>query len=397
MTESGKLSNAKRATQLVFLICGLGLSSWAPMVPFVKDRLLLNEADLGLLLLPLGLGAIIMMPLSGILMDKVGSRKVIAAATLLVALILPSLLIIPSYGGMATALFLFGCGLGVVDVAMNTHGVQVQNLYGRPIMSSLHGLFSVGGLLGSLGLGFLIKVGLNPLYAAVVIAVLLVALLVSQYAHLLAYHFEKETTAQFTHVKSESTEKIQFPWLNPGILILGFMCFSVFLSEGAMLDWSAVFLRDLKQVPAEFTGIGYACFSIAMAIMRLAGDKIIARFNNKIVVVGGSMIAVLGLILVITSSWLPLVLLGFVLLGIGASNIVPIFFSEAGRVPGISPTAGLSAVTTMGYAGQLAGPVLLGFIAQQFSLEIAFGAIAFLMLGVAGIYGFRRKRKSLIA
>lgn len=390
MQISAKLSKAKRATQLVFLICGLGISSWAPMVPLVKDRLRLNEADLGLLLLPLGLGAIIMMPLSGMLMDKVGSRKVIAGATLLVALILPLLLIIPSYGGMAVALFLFGCGLGVVDVAMNAHGVQVQNLYEQPIMSSLHGLFSVGGLFGSLGLGFLIKIGLNPLYAAVVIAALLLALLVSQYAHLFDYKFEKETIAKFTHTKSETLEKKQFQWLNKSVLILGFMCFSAFLSEGAMLDWSAVFLRDLKNVVPEFAGVGYACFSVAMAIMRLTGDKIIARLNHKIVVVGGSMIVAVGLILVIISSWIPLVLLGFTLLGIGAANIVPIFFSEGGRIPGVSPTAGLSAIITMGYTGQLAGPALLGFIAHQFSLATAFGCIAFLMLVVAGMYGFRK-------
>jgi len=392
MKVSDKLSKAKRATQLVFLICGLGLSSWAPMVPFVKDRLLLNEADLGLLLLPLGLGAIIMMPLSGILMDKVGSRKVIAAATLLVALVIPLLLLIPSYSGMAIALFLFGSGLGVVDVAMNTHGIQVQNLYSRPIMSSLHGLFSVGGLLGSLGLGFLMKIGLNPWYAALVIASLLILLLVSQYKHLFDYHFEKEAIRRFNHTRSESIEKKQFHWLNPSVLVLGFMCFSVFLSEGAMLDWSAVFLRDLKRVAPEFTGVGYACFSIAMAIMRLAGDKIIARLNSKIVVGAGSMIAAIGLVLVISSSWIALVLFGFVLIGIGASNIVPIFFSEAGRIPSVSPAAGLSAVTTMGYTGQLAGPVLLGFIAQQFSLETAFGVIGVLMLLVAGIYSFRKSK-----
>lgn len=391
MSISANLSNAKRATQLVFLICGLGLSSWAPMVPLVKDRLQLNEADLGLLLLPLGLGAIIMMPLSGMLMDKVGSRKVIAASTLLVALTLPLLLIIPTYGGMAIALFLFGSGLGVVDVAMNAHGVQVQNLYDQPIMSSLHGLFSIGGLFGSLGLGFLIKIGLNPLYAAVVIAVLLLALLVSQYAHLFNHNFEKETIEKFSPTKSETEEKKQFHWLNKSILLLGFMCFSVFLSEGAMLDWSAVFLRDLKKVAPEFAGVGYACFSVAMAIMRLAGDKIIAQLSNKIVVVVGSMIVVVGLILTIISSWLPLVLCGFVLLGMGAANIVPIFFSEGGRIPGVSPTAGLSAIVTMGYAGQLAGPALLGFIAHQFSLETAFGAIAFLMLLVAGMYGWKNK------
>lgn len=157
MCAINNVKSAKTATQLVFLICGLGLSSWAPMVPFVKDRLHLNEADLGILLLFLGLGAIIMMPLAGILMVKFGSRKLIALGTILVAITLPLLLITPGYSGMSLLLFLFGFGVGTVDVAMNAHGVQVQNLFKKPIMSSLHGLFSVGGLMGSLGIGFLIK------------------------------------------------------------------------------------------------------------------------------------------------------------------------------------------------------------------------------------------------
>ncbi len=393
MDTQKKVTEAKRSTQYMFLICGLGLSSWAPMVPFVKDRLLINEASLGMLLLLLGLGAIIMMPISGLLMQKIGSRRLMGLGTLIVGFTLPSLLIIPGHFGMSVALFIFGCGIGTVDVSMNAHGVQVQNLYGKPIMSSLHGLFSIGGLIGSLGLGLLMKTGLAPLHAAIVISLFMFLVLTISYKRLFELDFEREIIKKFTKVKADARSNGKFQSLNGTIFLLGFLCFSVFLSEGAMLDWSAVFLTDLKGVPLAYSGVGYAAFSIAMAMMRLAGDYIVEKWNAKIIVVAGSFIAMTGLILVILSPWLSLVLLGFVLLGVGAANIVPIFFSEGGKIPGVSPNISISAISTMGYAGQLVGPALLGFIAYQFSLKIAFAGIAFLIFLVAVIYGFRKTSK----
>lgn len=395
MTKKNDLLKAKKATRWIFFVCGLGISSWAPMVPFAKDRLGINDADLGFLLLLLGFGAIIMMPVAGILMRKIGMRNVMAIGTLITAFTLPLLLIVPSYGGMAIALFIFGSGIGMVDVGMNSHGVQVQNLNGRSIMSSLHGLFSVGGLFGSLGLGFLITMGLDPRHAAVVISIMLVVLLVSQYKNLFDAKYEKGITEKNATldkpVDNRAPQKDYLQWFNKGILLIGFMCFCAFLSEGVMLDWSAIFLRDLKNVPAELTGIGYGVFSIAMAVMRLTGDRIIERFNSMIIVLGGCLVAALGLIIAIMTPFLPLVLFGFMLIGIGASNIVPIFFTEAGRLKGISPAVSIPAITTMGYTGQLAGPALIGYVAFRFSLEMAFGVVAFLMIVVAILYYFRKK------
>ena len=179
---------AKTATQVMFLVCGLALSSWAPMVPFAKDRLGLNDGELGLLLLCLGGGALLTMPLSGFFIGKLGSRQVILISGIIAAVVLPVLLMVTNSYLMACVLFIFGCSIGSIDVAMNAHGVQVQNAMGKPIMSSLHGLFSVGGLFGSIGLGFLIKMGLIPIYAAVTIAIFLILLLILQYRKLLGYH-----------------------------------------------------------------------------------------------------------------------------------------------------------------------------------------------------------------
>ncbi len=391
-TNRVQLSRARIATMLIFLVCGVGLASWAPMVPYAKDRLGLHEAHLGLLLLFLGFGALVMMPVAGMLINWFGTRIVILVAALLMAVMLPMLVLISSMSLMAVALFLFGAGVGYIDVAMNAHGVQVQNLYGRPIMSSLHGLFSVGGLFGALGLGFLVKMGLQPLHAALGIAMLMTGIAVSQYRHFLDRRTERETMAEFMSVGTDQPKTSRFQWLRGSVLFLGFMCFSVFLAEGAMLDWSAVFLRDMKEVSSEFSGVGYAAFSIAMAAMRLMGDGLVERLSANLVVLGGSLLAAAGLAIAVLSPWIYLVLFGYVLLGIGAANIVPVFFSAGGRLAGVSPTVSIPAITTIGYAGQLAGPAVLGFIAHHYTLSAAFGFTAVLMAAVGVAYfGFSKK------
>lgn len=384
------IKKANRATKAIFLVCGLGMSSWAPMVPYAKDRLQLNDADLGVLLLLLGAGAISMMPVSGIIANKYGSRIVILVSAIAMAIVLPTLLLFSNVVWMGIALFLFGAAVGTIDVAMNTQGVQVQNLYGKSIMSSLHGLFSVGGLCGSLGLGFLMKGGLSPILAIITIAVLLVMITAFNYSSLLDAYTEKQTIKQFSSPEEKPAGK-SFAWFNSTVLFLGAMCFIVFLAEGSMLDWSAVFLRESRSVDEEMAGVGYAAFSIAMATMRLLGDRLIAHVSTKTVVVAGSLLAASGLFLMVLTPWVIASILGFILLGIGGANIVPVFFSEAGRVKNLSPAIAIPAITTIGYAGQLAGPALLGFIAHQFSLEIAFGFSGCLLIVVSFSYLLRRQ------
>lgn len=382
-----KILKAQSATKFIFLVCGLGISSWAPMVPYAKERLGLNDAKLGLLLLLLGAGAISMMPISGLLSHRYGSRVVIFAAALIMAFVLPLLMLTNTVVQMGIALFIFGAAVGTVDVAMNTHGVQVENLAERPIMSSLHGLFSVGGLLGSLGLGFLMRLGLQPVVAAIAIAILLIIMVSLNFKSLLDKATEKEAIQRFS--STTATQK-KASWLKGSVLFLGLMCFAVFLSEGAMLDWSALFLRERRGVTESFAGIGYAAFSIAMAFMRLTGDKLVAKFDGKTVVVAGSLLACLGILLAVFTPWLGSTILGFVLLGLGAANIVPVFISEGGKLKDVPATVAIPVISTIGYAGQLAGPAILGFIAYSFSLPIAFGFTAMLLFIVAISYGFRK-------
>jgi predicted MFS family arabinose efflux permease len=386
------LQRAKLSTQAIFLVCGFGISSWAPMVPYAKESLGLNDGSLGLLLLFLGAGAIVTMPLSGFLIHKLGSRMVMIIAAILISITLPMLLLLDAVVPMAVVLFLFGSGIGSIDVAMNAHGVQVQNLYEKPIMSSLHGMFSVGGLFGAIGIGFLIKFGLEPLIAACCISVLLLTIVFTQVKNLMDAKTERDVIERFSNDPEASTGK-KGSWLNGSILFLGFMCFAVFLSEGAMLDWSAIFLRENKGMDKALAGAGYAAFSVAMAAMRLVGDRIVSRIDGKFVVIYGALIGAAGLSLAVFTPWLITALIGFVLLGLGVANIVPVFFSEGGRLKNVSSSIAIPAITTMGYAGQLAGPALLGFVAHHFSLPIALEVTSFLLLLVAISYYLRNKQR----
>lgn len=381
-TFTTDLNKARSATRAVFLVCGIALSGWAPMVPYVKDKLLLNDSQVGALLLFLGAGAIVTMPATGWLISKVGSRRVILLSTVLIAATLPSLLLMHTPVQMGVMLFLFGAGIGSIDVAMNAHAVRIQNLSEKPVMSSLHGLFSVGGLLGPLIVLLLLKMSFMPLTALLFLSALLLLIVSVRSGKLMSFSTEREVISRYS---TGATEEKQKPasWLSARVLFLGAMCFIVFLSEGAVLDWSAIFLRDYKGMGEAYLGLGYAAFSIAMAFMRLIGDRIVSRMQGRKVILIGSLVAASGFLLVVATPWVISALLGFVLIGLGAANIVPVFFSEAGQIKNVPGTAALAAVTTIGYAGQLAGPALLGFIAERTSLSAALGFTGALMLVVA--------------
>lgn len=378
MDQILQISAARRATLLIFLVCGIGLSSWAPMVPFAKISLGLNDSDLGVVLLSLGAGAIFTMPLTGILINKYGSRKISLIAAFIIALLLPMLLMAANSWQLAAALFVFGAGIGCIDVSMNAQAVLVQERHGSHIMSSFHGMFSLGGLIGSIGLGFLIKAGLSPTFAAVSISALLILIAVTQSRYLLPHSEE---------AKIDSTG-FQLP--KGPVLYLGLMCFVLFLAEGSMLDWSAVFLQFSRNFDPSLSGVGYAAFSVAMAFMRLTGDKIIHRLGSAKVVLYGTMLAGSGFLLAVLVPSSVAAIAGFVLVGLGAANVVPVFFTAAGSFPNIPPSIALSAVTTLGYSGQLVGPAFIGFIAEVTSLSVALGIVGALLFVVAFTYRHRK-------
>ena len=363
------------------------------MVPFAKDRLKLNDGSLGFLLLFLAVGSISTMPFAGWLISRTGSRVVMIVSAIVMAAALPALLLLNNFFGMAVALFVFGAGIGAIDVAMNTHGTVIENYTGKPIMSSLHGLFSVGGLIGPLLIGLFIKLGLSAVASASIVSVGMLILISNQHALLLKKDEELSLNKAAAASNTQSNKKSA--WLNGSVLFLGIMCFVVFLTEGAVLDWSALLLRDFKGVDKALSGMGYAFFSVAMAVMRLFGDKIVARFNSKTVVAAGSIIAFAGYICIFLVGWVPGVLLGFVLIGIGAANIVPVFFSAAGNIKGVSASAAIAIMTTIGYTGMLAGPALIGLSAQRLSLPLTLFFTGLTLLAAGVLFWLSNRNRSV--
>ncbi|MGC1550203.1 MAG: MFS transporter [Rhodanobacter sp.] len=361
---------AIRATRLIFLVSGIAMASWAPMVPFAKLRLGLDDAQLGLVLLAFGGGSMISMPFMGLLSHRFGNRKVITVAGMLLCLALPALALAPNVAWLTAALLYFGVTLGAINVAMNAHAVEVERRDGRVLMSGFHGLFSVGGLAGAAGMSGLLATGLPLPVCTVVISILLAAIVLSQRSSLIA----STVNAVAAHTPFRMPRGL--------VWLLGLLCFVSFMAEGSILDWSAIFLRDFRGFAPSMAGIGYAFFSIAMAVGRLTGDRLIQWLGPVWAVRAGAGIAAVGFALAASAPWPLVSLCGFVLVGLGASNIVPVMFSAAGRLPGASPAISIATVTTLGYAGLLSGPALIGFIAHASTLPWAMVVVAGLLLMV---------------
>ena len=364
---------ARRATSTIFLVCGTATSCWAPMVPYAKSRLAVDDGTLGLILLALGGGSMTAMPIAGAAIHYWGSRPVVLLGAVAACAVLPLLAIAPAPLLLAGALFLFGAALGALDVSMNAQAIAVQDATGRPIMSGFHALFSVGGLLGAAGVSLLLRNGLTLATSGLVMAAVLAAIALACRPHL----FADSGSAAGTTLKGVA---------NPRVLLLGALCFICFLAEGVVLDWSAVFLRDVRHVEASLAGMGYAAFSVAMVAGRLTGDRITHRFGSKRVLGFGAAVAAAGFLLAAGTPVVAGAIAGFVLVGLGAANIVPVLFSASGRVPGVPAGLGLATVTTIAYAGLLLGPALVGFVSDATSLPIAFvlvaGMLGFIVLSV---------------
>ena len=365
------LPAARGATRLIFLVSGIAMSTWAPMVPYVKVRLGLDDAQLGAALLAFGGGSMLSMPFVGWLAHRLGNRAVIMSAGLLMCLALPALAQVSTVTMLVGTLLYFGVMLGAVDVAMNAYAVEVERRSGDRLMSGFHGLFSVGGLSGAALLSGLLALGLALPGAAITIAIAL-ALTVLW----LRNGLRGEASSGGVDVAENSR-----PGMPPTrAWLLGLMCFVSFMTEGSMLDWSALFLRDVRGMASASAGFGYACFSVAMAAGRFSGDRLIARHGPGWVVRMGAAVAVAGFLLVACVPLTMTTLLGFVLIGLGASNIVPVMFSAAGRLPGTPAAVSIATATTLGYVGLLSGPALIGFVAHASSLSVAFVAMAGLLV-----------------
>lgn len=358
---------SRLATRLCFLAGGFAMACWAPLVPFAKLRLGLDEAGLGLILLALGGGSLIAMPLAGAVLARRGCRAVILVSGLGLVLSLPVLALAGTTPLLALGLALFGASLGSLDVAMNVHAVLVERQAERPLMSGFHGLFSVGGFAGAAAMTALLAAGLSPGLSTVLAAAATAALVLPALPRLLPDRRAEEGAPLLV-------------WPHGLVILLGGLAFACFLTEGAILDWSALFLTQERGLDPAQGGVGYALFALAMTAGRLTGDRVVAALGDLRVLVWGGLAAAAGFaLLVLVPS--PLAgLAGLALVGLGASNLVPVLFSAAGRQHAMPVSLAIAAMSSLGYAGILAGPALLGFVAKGLGLTVAFAVLGVLML-----------------
>jgi len=355
-----EVSRARMAVTAVFFVTGAGLGVWAAYIPLLKAGLALNDAELGLVLLGMGLGAIASMPLAGFLAHRYGPTRVTALAAPAYAATLALPPFAPSQLSLAACAFLIGLSIGVCDIAMNVHAGAVERAFGRPIMSSIHAFFSVGGLCGGAAAAGLIWLGVGaapgmPLAALTLAAVALIA----------AFGLALPEPEAFG-------EGPAFRLPNAAVIGLGALALCSFICEGAMMEWSAVFLRDAAGAPLAIAASGYAAFSAAMTLGRLVGDRAVAALGAARAVQASGAVAALALLLVVAAPNAWIAYAGLALAGLGFANVVPALFSAAGRVPGVAPAAALSMIATVGYAGGLAGPPAIGFVSHAFGLRAGF-------------------------
>jgi len=345
------------------------MAAWAPLVPYAKQRLDLGDGTLGLVLLSMGIGSVVAMPIAGVLAGRFGCRAVIIAAAALLCGALPFLATVAYLPALVLALFGFGAGLGAIDVAMNMHAINVEREAGRAIMSGFHGLFSLGDIVGASGVSGVLGLGMSPLAAEMCVVGIGAIALAWTAPRLLPY------------ASGGAGSVLSVP--RGAVLFIGILCFIGFLTEGSVLDWSGVFLIAVRGEEPHYAGLAFACFSATMTLGRLVGDRLVRRFGGPAVITFGGLGAAVGLAMVVFIPSLPAALAGYALVGAGCSNVVPVLFTSVGRQTDMPESIAVPAVTALGYAGILAGPAAIGLVASALSLSAAFLLLVALQLVVA--------------
>ncbi len=374
---------AQRAVAAYFMANGLVMGAWVPHVPDRARELHLDPAMLGWALLASGLGAVMAMPIAGRLTARVGSGAVCRVAGIGFPVMLSAVVLAPTLLLLALALFCFGITGASMDVAMNAQGIAVEEQLGERTISRLHGMWSIGGFVGSAITSFMLTRHVPATIIVLSFSFLIVLLVLAG------------TPFLFTRREEGLHEQPHALRPHGRLLLLGLVAFVSMVCEGSMADWSGLYLRVSRGAGLGVSGYGYAIFAALMVSGRLSGDGIVARLGEERTLFIGGLIAAAGLAVVIVTGWHHLVspiwwLVGFALVGAGLANSSPVIYRTAGRVPGIPAGAGIATTVGIGYAGLLAGPPGLGFIGKQAGLTSILICVMVLCCGMA--YGARLVR-----
>lgn len=378
-----QLSAQRLSTRFSFFGLGFATAAWAPLIPFAQQRLHFNHADFGLLLLCSGLGAMLAMPATGKIVQRVGCRMPIGFALLLLAVLLPSLSLWTTPLMMAITLFLFGTAAGSLGVALNIQAVVVEKNSLKSLMSGFHGMASLGGLAGVLTITALLALSISSVMSAFAVSLLLVIIIFLSVPYSIK---SVENTSLEASSKVKNSIRQRLP--QPLIILIGIACFIIFMTEGAAMDWSGIYLTQQYGVNTAFAGLAYTFFAIAMTTGRFTGHYLIRYFGEKKLLTYSAICATLGLALVSIAPHWWLVLVGYTLVGTGCSNIVPIMFSRAGRQTVMPSAVALSCVSTLAYTGILVGPAFIGMIGELIGLKTVFMALSGLLLLIVALNRF---------
>ena len=365
--HSSALSAARWSISTVFLLNGAGIGLWAAHVPVVQARAGIDLGTLSMVLLTIAAGALLAMPLMGGLTARWGTRRMVLLSGFAFAALLPVIMGVSELHLLFLAAFAFGISNGALDVAMNANASEVEAARGIPTLSSIHGFFSLGGLLGAALGGLFIGQGWGDGRGALAMGILTAIALALAAPRVMAFAPTHEAGSHFQLPRGAAL----------GLGLLALLCFAV---EGALVDWSALLMQERTGAAPAQAALAFSAFSIAMATCRFAGDRMILRFGAMRVMVLGGLAMFAGLATAVLSTHFLLSAAGFALIGIGAANVVPLLFGAAGRIPGMSAGAGVAAVATLGYGGLLLAPPVLGYIASHASIMVALG-----MLSLSGL------------
>lgn len=346
----------------MFILNGALFGIWASRIPAVRDHLHLSHEDLGYGLLFMAAGAVCSFPVTGRLTDRFGAVAVTRIIAVLYTGSLVLLALADSFTALAAFLFLFGAFHGSMDVAMNAWAAEVEQAYKKPLMSSFHAMWSLGAGLGAISGYAAVQMQMSVLQHFLLAGGVVVLALALSWV-------------QWTSHRSASAQGSVFAFPSGVLILVGFTAFCGALGEGAVADWSAIFLRDASGTTESLATLGYAVFSVAMVVCRLAGGFVIARVGPVASARGGGVFAAVGVFCVVSSGAASLALIGFTLMGVGYAVIMPLAFSRAASDPHIPPGQAIASVATLGYGGLLIGPPLIGFLAELFSLRMAFGVL----------------------
>ena len=375
-----KAGRAWWGTVLLFLVHGLVVGTWVSRIPAVQAKLHVNNGVLGLTLLASAVGAVCTIPVTGWLVSRFGSKKITGFSSLAFC---PAVIPLGAAShplSLAALLFVFGATAATMDVAMNAQGVEVEKMLTRPTMSRFHAMFSLGAMAGAAIGGWAAAHAIAPLAHFVVSGLInLGGVCVSAPLLLDTHEYHSRD------LKRSPMKKI------PRVLLaLSAIGFCILLSEGAMADWTAVYLRQILNAGPGLAAEGYAVFAAAMAVFRLAGDLITARLGPFRTVRTGTLVAAGGLLYALCMREPVAALPGFALMGAGLSVIIPLVFGGGGKVEGVNPGTGIATVTGIGYVGFIVGPPAIGFASQLVTLRYALGIVVACCLIAASLAGFMR-------